>query len=198
MTNKNDIDIRQILASTGRVVVVEDTGTVDAGGTPKTAALVKALEKMAGTDRVMVVDSARPTLTEWKADNRAALAEQFADEYGHQIQEWPDFAEAEYFKAHPLPAFPQGLRGPLLVVAYKGETGNRSMVLRDLNTQATYQLEPGTIEGWEIPAASAYHRKGHSIIVTLKPAMVALHLATGELYTDAPPPRRLGAKKNKS
>ena len=132
-----------------------------------------------------------PTLSEWKEQNRATLIEQFAEQYGHQIQEWPDFIEAEYEKAQPLPELPQGLRSPLLVVAYKGETGNRSIVLRDLNTQATYRLEPSTIDGWEIPAATEANRKGHSIIVTLTPAMVALHLSTGELYRDAPPPRRL-------
>lgn len=135
-----------------------------------------------------------PTFSEWKEQNRTELAERFAEQYGHQHHEWPDFAEAEYEKAHPLPELPQGLRSPLLVVSYKGETGNRSMVLRDLNSHATYRLEPSTIEGWEIPPAREAHRTGHSIIVRLTPEMVALHLSTGELYRDTPPPRRLRAK----
>lgn len=197
MTDKPDIDIRQILAANGRIVVVESPPITNPGGERKTDFLAAALRNMAGSDRVVLLESAEevPTYREWVGNNRAALAEQFAEQYGHQIHEWPDFAEAEYEKAHPLPELPQGLRSPLLVVAYKGETGNRSIVLRDLNTQATYRLEPSTIDGWEIPAATDIHRKGHSIIVKLTPAMVALHLATGELYRDGPPPRRLSKPK---
>lgn len=196
MTDETDIDIRQILAANGCVVVVESPAVVSVGGTRKTDVLASALREMAGSDRVVVVEAPEvPSFSEWRANNRAALADEFAEQYGHQIHEWPDFIEAEYEKAHPLPELPQGLRSPLLVVAYKGETGNRSMVLRDLNTQATYRLEPSTIEGWEIPGATAEHHKGHSIIVTLTPSMVALHLPTGELYRDTPPPRRLNKPK---
>jgi hypothetical protein len=35
----------------------------------------------------------------WVAQHRAELAERFGEEYGSQVQEWHDFAEAEYTRA---------------------------------------------------------------------------------------------------
>lgn len=68
--------------------------------------------------------------------------------------------------AAPLQQLPQGLRSAFDVVSYKGVTGNKTWVLRDLQSQLNYQLEPATIQGWEIPPANAAHDSGPSIIVT--------------------------------
>lgn len=43
----------------------------------------------------------RPTFREWVIENRGALITAFHKAFGRQIQEWPDFAEAAYAKAHP-------------------------------------------------------------------------------------------------
>jgi hypothetical protein len=101
----------------------------------------------------------------------------------------------EHEKDTALPELPQGLRSPMTVVAYKGITGKSTIVLRDLNTQAMYRLDASTIKGWEIPAATKANQEGDSIIVTLTPSMVALHLSTGELYREGPPPSSLHLRK---
>lgn len=95
-------------------------------------------------------------------------------------------------KSKALPQFPQGLLSKFDVVSQQGETGSKTWVLRDMNSQLEYELSPATIEGWDIPAAPS---KGPSIIVALKPSMVAMHLPTGEFYRDAPPPSRFRLKR---
>lgn len=124
------------------------------------------------------------------------MIKQFADEYGHQIDNWPDHAKAEYNQT-TLPEMPQGLCSPSTVVAYKGETGSRVIVVCDSQTKTLYQLNPSTIELWDVVPATAIHRTGHSIIISLTPHMVALHLPTGEVYKDAPPPRVLRVKQKR-
>lgn len=42
-----------------------------------------------------------PTYREWVNENRERLKVAFHKEFGRQIHEWPDFAEAAYAKAHP-------------------------------------------------------------------------------------------------
>lgn len=93
---------------------------------------------------------------------------------------------------HALPQFPQGLISEFEVVNQEGETGSKTWVLRDVKSQIAYELSQATIEGWDIPAAPA---KGPSIIVALKPSMVAMHLPTGEFYCDAQPPSRVRRKR---
>lgn len=90
-----------------------------------------------------------------------------------------------------LPTFPQGLRSTFDVVSQTGAVGNKTWVVRDLNSQVDYQLEPSTIKGWEIAAENPTHSHGPSIIVTLKPSMVAMLLSTGEFYGAKPPPSGL-------
>ena len=118
----------------------------------------------------------------------------FADEYGHQIDNWPDHAKAEYDRT-TLPELPQQLCSPAIVVAFKGETGSRVILVCDSQTKMMYQLKPSTIQSWDVPPATSLHRTGHSIIISLTPYMVALHLPTGEVYKDAPPPRRINIKR---
>jgi len=42
-----------------------------------------------------------PTYSEWVNENRGVLKTAFHKAFGRQIQEWPEFAEAAYAKAHP-------------------------------------------------------------------------------------------------
>lgn len=93
-------------------------------------------------------------------------------------------------KAHRQ--FQQGLLSEFEVVSQQGVTGNKTWVLRDVKSQIDYELSPATIEDWDIPEAPS---TGQSIIVALKPCMVAMHLPTGKFYRGAPPPSRLSLTK---
>ncbi|MDU8491952.1 hypothetical protein RYA07_26925 [Pseudomonas syringae pv. actinidiae] len=44
--------------------------------------------------------SETPTFREWVTENRERLKTAFHKEFGRQIHEWTDFAEAAYAKAH--------------------------------------------------------------------------------------------------
>lgn len=45
--------------------------------------------------------SETPTYRKWLTENRERLKTAFHKEFGRQIHEWTDFAEAAYAKAHP-------------------------------------------------------------------------------------------------
>lgn len=95
-------------------------------------------------------------------------------------------------KSKALRQFQHGLLSEFEVVSQQGETGSKTLVLRDVKSQIDYELSPATIEEWDIPEAPA---RGPSIIVALKPYMVAMHLPTGKFYRDALPPSRLSLTK---
>lgn len=94
-------------------------------------------------------------------------------------------------KTDHLPQLPQGLKTELHVVSHKGMTGNKTWVLRDLQTDELYELTPSTIAGWDIPEGQL---DGPGIIVTMVPDCVTLQLSNGQLYRDLPPPDALCLK----
>lgn len=118
-------------------------------------------------------------------------AEDLDQDCAHARTEWETFGPHVGDETDQLPQLPKGLRTSLHVVGHKGMTGNKTWVLRDLESDELYELSPSTIEGWDIPEGQL---DGPGIIVTMVPYCVTLQLSNGQLYRDQPPADALHLK----
>lgn len=87
--------------------------------------------------------------------------------------------------SNSIEQLPEGLQTELEVVSFKGKPGNKTWVLREVETGKVYELKPSTIDGRAIPKGKV---DGIGIIVRTSPDFVMLELGSGQLYRDAPPP----------
>ncbi|HDV3697352.1 TPA: hypothetical protein RH202_002946 [Escherichia coli] len=94
-----------------------------------------------------------------------------------------------------IEAYPQGFRGPLAVVSATGVTGGRTWTLRSVETGQLYELAPASIEGWPLPAKREASRPNSIIVSYVGNDVIALELATGELYRTRAPATALRLRR---
>ena len=94
-----------------------------------------------------------------------------------------------------IEASPHDLRGSLAVGSATGVAGCRTWTRRSVETGKHYELAPASIEGWPLPAKREDSRPNSIIVNYDGNDVIALELATGELYRTRAPATTLRLRR---